>query len=184
MKVAMSNIGIYSWQCQVSRKVTVSPEPCFPCFFNRYWCVLPIIVVINLMHVPKLYTKRLFVEKHSDLLNPFSFQSLLVFAPSRLFNIIMMSSVSLHNPVPSCSVSWTISLNLSLSQTINRSQLFPYKVLVNVIARYISWPILSILDQRSSMHTSRFQFNDPLCYTKRTVKQYILSWTKDRFSHY
>ena len=69
-------------------------------------------------------------------------------------------------------------------QTIDRSQIFPFKVLVNVIARNIPWTILSILDQRSSIHASSLQFNNTICYIKPTVKNYSLYWTKDRFANY
>ena len=171
----MRKIGINSWHWQVPSEVPVSPEPCWPCCFNKYCCLSPVIVVANLMPVPKLHTKRLFLDNFFDFRNPFSFQSLLVFPPSKLFNVIhdVISFITQSGSFLKCILN--VFPHLYSSPKINRSHLFTFKVLVNVISRYIPWPILSLLDQRSSIHTSSFQFDNPLWYTQSTVKQYSLS---------
>ena len=128
------------------------------------------------MPVPKVHTKRLFVEKLFRLPNP-------ILLPVPL-SICTFQIVQCH---PRCHqfhyIIWFLhAVNLERFpficrhlQTINRSHLLPFKVLVNFIARYIIWPILSLLDHCSSIHASIFQFNKPLCYTKPTIKHYILS---------
>ena len=144
-------------------------------FFSRDWCVPPVIVVINLIPVTKVLTKWLFVDKLFRLPNyillpvPISICTLQIFQRHQQchkFHYIIQFLHELYlERLP------LICLNI---QTINCSHLFPFKVIFNFIARYIPWPILSILVQRSSIHASRLQFNNPLFYIKSTVKHYIL----------
>ena len=164
----MRKIGIKSWHYQVPSKVTTRPELCCPCCVNRDWCVLTVIVIINLIPVTRVHTKRLFVDNCFRLLNP-------ILLPSPL-SICTLQIVQRH---PRCHqfhyIIWFLHtvylerfpLICPHIQKIKRSHLFPFKVLVNVIARYIISPILSLLDQQSSMHASSFQFNNPLCYKKK-----------------
>ena len=123
----------------------------------------PVIMVINLIPVPNLHTKRLFVEKLFRLPKSILLPSPLIFCT---FQIVQ------HYPRYHqfhCIIWFLHEVYLErfpficlCLQTINLSQLFPFKGLVNVIDRYIPWPILSLLDQRSSIHASIFQFNNPL----------------------
>ena len=144
----MIKIGNNSYYCQVQIKVSFIPELFCPCCFNRDWCVPLVVVVINLMHVPKVHTKRLLVEKLFQLPN-------LILLPLHI-SICNLQIVQRH---PRChQFHYIICLLRTVYlerfpficihlQKIKRPHLFPSKVLANIIASYIPWPISLLLDQ-------------------------------------
>ena len=145
----------------------------------------PIIVVINMMPVRKEHNKRLFAEKLFWLLN-----SILLPVPLSICTFRIVQRHPRYHQF--YYIIWFLhavyidrfTFICLYIKTINHYHLLPFKFLVNVAARYIIWPISSLLDQRSSIHASSFQFNNPPCYTKNNVKHYSLHWTKYRFLHY